>query len=80
MRNARHRSHKNNLYRFFYVIVAHWVFNFFITIVIILNTITLAADDFPQSIEKENFLKISNIVFTWLFVTEMILKLVGLGP
>lgn len=49
-------------------------------IAIILNTITLAADDFPQSVKKEGFLKICNIVFTWLFFAEMTLKLVGLGP
>jgi hypothetical protein len=45
-----------------------------------LNTITLAADDFPQSVQKEGFLKICNIVFTWLFFAEMTLKLIGLGP
>ena len=80
MKNARLRSHLNLFLRFFYVIVTNWFFNFFITIAIILNTITLAADDFPQSVQKEGFLKICNIVFTWLFFAEMTLKLIGLGP
>jgi hypothetical protein len=50
MKKARQRSRYIPFYRFFYLIVAHWVFNFIITIVIILNAISLAADDFPQSI------------------------------
>jgi hypothetical protein len=50
MKKARKRSRFIPFYRFFYLIVAHWVFNFIITIVIILNAISLAADDFPQSI------------------------------
>ena len=60
--------------------VTHWAFNFFITIMIILNTVSLASDDFPQTYKKEKFLKVCNIFFTWLFFGEMLLKLIGLGP
>ena len=56
------------------------MFSFFITVMIVLNTISLAADSYPQSIEKEKFLEYCNIFFTWLFFAEMMIKMVGLGP
>ena len=79
-RIERKRSHQNKVYRFCYTTCTHWSFNFLITIFILGNTISLAADDFPQSIEKEQFLKYCNFFFTWLFFAEMVMKLVALGP
>lgn len=77
---SRKRSHKNPIFRFLFRLVTNWVFNFFITIIIVLNTLSLAADSFDQSIKKEEFLKTCNVLFTWIFAFEMILKLIGLGP
>lgn len=51
-----------------------------ITIVIVLNTGSLAADSFNPSFTKEKLLKSANNVFTWVFAAEMILKIIGLGP
>lgn len=50
------------------------------TILILLNTLVLAIEHYDQSIEKEEFLKLCNTCFTWLFFAEMVFKLVGLGP
>ena len=79
-KNARFRSHSNRIFRLFFKIVTHWLFQFFVTVVITLNTLCLAADSFNQSIEKEKFLKICNICFTWIFTFEMLCKLLGVGP
>lgn len=57
-----------------------WKFQFFVTIMIALNTVVLAMDTYDQSMEQEAFLHIANMVFTWLFFVEMVMKLVGLGP
>jgi len=46
---------------------------------IILNTVTLAMDDYPRNASKDQFLHICNEFFTWTFFAEMILKMVGLG-
>lgn len=77
---ARKRSHRNPVYRCMFKLVTYWGFNFFITVMIVLNTACLAADTFDQSFEKEFFLETLDLFFTWLFVTEAILKLIGLGP
>jgi hypothetical protein len=44
-----------------------------------MNTVVLAADSFPQSIDKEGTLSAFNEFFTWVFFAEMCLKLLGLG-
>lgn len=43
---ARKRSHENKLYRFFYKMTIHWLFQFTITIFVLLNTLVLAADTY----------------------------------
>ena len=79
-KEARLRSHKNKCFRFFYKLVSFWGFNFFITLMIMLNTGCLAADTFDQNIIKEEVLEILGTVFTWMFTAEAILKIIGLGP
>ena len=51
----------------------------FITILIIANTIVLALDKYPEDTELVNISEILNEFFTWAFVAEMIIKLLGLG-
>jgi len=79
-KEARKRSYKNPLYRFFFVLTTHWTFSAFITIMIILNTVSLALDTFDVSEKMEEVLGVFNYIFTWLFTAEMIFKLIGLGP
>lgn len=47
---ARLRSKKFCLYRAFYLMVTHPVYNFIVFMLILVNTVILAIDDFPQSI------------------------------
>jgi len=55
-------------------------FNAFIFLLIMINTVTLAMDDYPQSKSKTMMLDYFNQFFTWFFFVEMFMKIVGLGP
>ena len=54
-------------------------FNFFIFLLIIGNTATLAAYTFDQSDLQTQVLDLFNEFFTWIFFLEMICKIIGLG-
>ena len=47
---------------------------------ILANTVSLAADDYPSSNRKDEIISYCNQYFTWLFTVEMIFKLFALGP
>ena len=46
---------------------------------IVINTVILALDKYPSSEHYDRSLEKVNIVFTLIFILEMILKLLGLG-
>lgn len=73
------RPDKNRLFYVCYRICTHWIFTLFITILIIINTIVLALDKFPEEPEKTKITSMLNDVFTWAFSLEMVIKLIGLG-
>ena len=60
-------------------IVTSYKFNFFIFVLIIANTVTLAMYTYNQSDTKTLVLSIFNEFFTWTFLLEMIMKIIGLG-
>lgn len=55
------------------------VFQWFISFCIILNTVTLALDKYPEVALVNQISEKSNIVFSAIFITETGLKLLGLG-
>ena len=55
-------------------------FDFFITTVIVLNTITMCMDYYGASEDYLFALDICNLVFVAIFTLEAVLKLIGLGP
>ena len=55
-------------------------FELVITFFILLNSICLALESYNMSSDMETFLQYSNYVFTAIFLIEMVLKLIGLGP
>lgn len=59
--------------------VTHPIYNLFVFILILVNTVVLAIDDFPQTVKKEDALAVMNDFFTWAFFAEMIMKMIGLG-
>ena len=46
---------------------------------IIANTIVLALDKYPEDPNEMKIVDILNEVFTWAFIIEMVIKLIGLG-
>jgi len=55
-------------------------FEAFIFVVIILNTFTLALDQYPELHSVVlNVLGILNLIFTLIFTAEVVLKMIGLG-
>ena len=77
--SAEERSRRNCCYRVFYLIVISVSFNFIIYCFIVANTITLALFRFDQSDKQTEVLKLLNLIFVWVFTSEMIAKLIGLG-
>lgn len=56
------------------------LFSFFIITLIVINTVILALDRYPIDDAQSSTLDMINMVLTWLFFIEMIIKLIGLGP
>lgn len=52
--------------------------NFF-TFFVALNTITLSMGAYGISAEREEFLTVTNVYFTWIFIAEMVLKQIAIG-
>ena len=63
-----------------YKIVTTDKFDYFITAIIALNTITMCMDYYGASEELTLVLETSNLVFVFIFTGEAVLKLIGLGP
>ena len=77
--DARTRSKQNKCYRCSFLFVTSVSFNFFIFVLILANTITLACYTYDESDTQIKVLEVFNEIFTWAFFLEMILKLIGLG-
>jgi len=57
-----------------------WFDQYFITAIIVLNTITMCMDYYGASEEYLKALDYANLVFVIIFTIEAMLKLIGLGP
>jgi len=64
----------------FFQVVESDIFDSFIMVVILLNTIVLCMEFYGASAAYLNILAICNYVFVAIFTLEAVLKLVGLGP
>jgi len=78
-KKARKRAELNGCYRCAFNLVTSVSFNFFIFMLIIGNTATLAAYSYDQSDLQTQVLEFFNEFFTWIFLLELITKLIGLG-
>lgn len=59
--------------------VTHSIFNCFIFMLIIANTVVLACDSYPITNQQSDTLTLLNQFFTIIFASEMLLKMIGLG-
>ena len=73
------RKDKGCIFKCCVNIIKSSAFVYFINIVIILNTITLAQDRYPIDTSSEAFMESLNLVFFAIFLLEMIVKMIGLG-
>ena len=73
------RASNNWVYQYAYTLIQKKAFTFGIILCIILNTIVLALDRYPSSDLYDQTLEKINIAFSFIFLTEMIIKLLGLG-
>ena len=73
------RAENNKLFRISLKIITHRVFNFLVSLCIMVNTGVLALDKYPIDPGQETIIEYINLAFYVVFLTEMILKLLGLG-
>ena len=59
--------------------VKQTIYENLMTFFVLLNTITLALDHYGIDDELVELLELSNTYFTWIFIFEMITKLLGIG-
>lgn len=51
----------------------------FFTFVVLLNSVAMAMSSYGMSEEREAFLELTNVYFTWIFIYEMYVKILGIG-
>ena len=54
-------------------------FGFLITVFIVVNTAVLSMDFHPMNSGYQDNLDLMNTFLTWIFIAEMVAKLIGLG-
>ena len=75
-----HKYYRNKFVQWCYRRIMDPYFDTLILLAIVLNTITLALDQYPNlAAWALEALRITNYVFTAIFTIEVILKLIGLG-
>lgn len=61
------------------IVIADW-FSVLVMVIIITNTVVLALEWPNQNEDLRNILEIANLTFTFFFIFEMMIKLIGVGP
>lgn len=71
----------NSCRKILFLVVSHPIFSGFIFLSILINTITLMFDRYPESTNKSlnSTLEVMNYVFMFIFTLEVVLKIIGLG-
>ena len=73
------RARRNCLYYYFYKLCTHWSFNLFIIALIMANVTVLALEKYPEDEDETKVADFFNDIFSYLFIAEMVIKLIGLG-
>ena len=73
------RYSKTCIRRFFASIINNQYFTIFILLSITVNTVTLSMDRYPIELKQAASLESINNVTTWIFVFEMVVKVLGMG-
>lgn len=73
------RARTNKFYLFFFRICMHDLFTFSMTFAILVNTLVLAFDKYPITYETQTYLEFVNMILSYIFIAEMVIKLLGMG-
>ena len=73
------REHSHIIYKIAIKIMLSRIFNRFMTIAIIINTVILSLDKYPIDQETNYFVEKVNIFFTILFIIELGIRLIATG-
>jgi hypothetical protein len=74
------KYYQNKITVFFFYLVNSPLFDGLIIFIILLNTIVLATDKYPDwDVGMLDFLHLTNTIFTIIFTAEVVFKLIGLG-
>ena len=57
-----------------------WLFQAFISLMIVSNIVIMSLDKYPMSVDAEQRFQDANHLFTLIFLVEMVIKIIGLGP
>lgn len=79
MRASRTAYAETRLRKFFYAICSSRLFSAAILVTILLNTISLSSDRYPIDPEEAAVHDQINSIATWIYVGELIVKVLGLG-
>lgn len=75
----KERAKENPIWKFCYKVSLHWSFTAFISLCIVINTIVLALDKYPEDKLEAKNLEALNLGLSCIFFVEMVVKLIGLG-
>jgi Ion transport protein len=67
------------VFKYFYSIAISEIFTGIIFLTTTLNTIVIMMDKYPYSEQESEFQELANNVFYFIFLLEMIVKVIGLG-
>lgn len=73
------RELQYDIQNFFLAICMNKLFALVILLLITMNTIILALDQYPLDLHREIIFDQINTVLTWCFFLEMVIKIIGLG-
>eukprot|EP00347_Sterkiella_histriomuscorum_P013361 403365010 len=76
---TEYRAEKNKIFKLAFMIQKHSLFSGFISFAIVVNTVILSLDKYPENVELNSKLENVNILFTVTFISEMLIKMIGLG-
>ena len=79
-RSYESHYYNNKIPRFFYAVAKSNAFGIIVMVCIILNTLVLSLDRFPEGSDAElEVLSVANMCFNIVFTAEVIIKMIGLG-
>lgn len=73
------RASQNKAYQYSFRLIHMKAFVFFVALIVIANTVTLASDHLYIADSAHKNLELCNVFFSLVFLLEMVFKLLGLG-